>query len=677
LAFDIHTLAAAAFLSVLIQTAALFAQFRLDKRPAGTGWWAAANASICLGFVCNYARDLPVVGNAAIALNNVFFLFGLVLIRIGVARFFGKREPAVPLWTVFGAASAVSFFFTYIAASYAVRRLNVSLGVALFSLSIAKELFVNRPRRGRSLVGFLAAVFVSYSAFFLFRAVSPLFAAMEAPFSPAVVSIAMYTTTLVATMLWTFGFILLVSQRFGIEIGEDRENLRIIFDTSPDMVLITRFHDGVIVDVNGAFCALTGYSKAESVGKSTISPDSLIWNNPLDRQSFVEHMEEKGACDNAEYVFRRKDGGTFTGMISARLITLRGESHLLSVIRDISERIASERRIQQLAQQLELEKTSALRNANTDGLTGLANRRHFDETLHKEFFRAKRTGVRIGLIMLDVDRFKNFNDSFGHLAGDDCLRRIAGVLSSSVKRAADLPARYGGEEFAVIVPEADPESVLRFAELIRTSVEDLGLAHPANEGGIVTVSLGAAAVKADYLEDPSALIKLADEALYQAKRNGRNRTESADLGPEFAVPSAETLCLYWNDKNDCGRLTIDTQHRRLFDDVNLVLARMPAGAADPAFLDSMDRLVADVSAHFRDEEALLREEGYPEAEAHAKTHEALETKAKALLRDSRDGFVGLDRLVSFLVYDLVLLHMQIEDKKFFPFLRMRGGRRAS
>lgn len=163
-----------------------------------------------------------------------------------------------------------------------------------------------------------------------------------------------------------------------------------------------------------------------------------------------------------------------------------------------------------------------------DGLTGLANRRRFDEYLGVEWGRARRLKKTLSLIMIDLDAFKAFNDNYGHLAGDDCLRKVAMALKEGLKRPADLAARYGGEEFAVILPDTGKQGALALAEELRDRVEALKIPHaysPVAQN--VTVSLGVATLVPAKEESPDPLIEHADQALYQAKEKGRNRVEVA------------------------------------------------------------------------------------------------------------------------------------------------------
>jgi diguanylate cyclase (GGDEF)-like protein len=176
---------------------------------------------------------------------------------------------------------------------------------------------------------------------------------------------------------------------------------------------------------------------------------------------------------------------------------------------------------------LELEQANAeLKTmAWKDGLTGLANRRAFDNTLEKERRRARREDKPLSLIMLDVDYFKKFNDEYGHVAGDDCLRAIANAVASSAARSEDMAARYGGEEFAIILPGTDSAGAALVAETVRETVLALGIVHAGNPIGLVTVSLGVATTRNGGYHDasPTQLLQRADALLYQSKTAGRNR----------------------------------------------------------------------------------------------------------------------------------------------------------
>ncbi len=174
--------------------------------------------------------------------------------------------------------------------------------------------------------------------------------------------------------------------------------------------------------------------------------------------------------------------------------------------------------------------------AAKDGLTGLANRRSFDQALEMEWSRAQRTEKPLGLLFFDVDHFKLFNDQHGHQRGDECLRAVAAVIGGKALRPTDLAARYGGEEFAIIMPDTGPEDACKIADRLRNAVLDLRIAHGASGAGPwVTLSVGVAAHVPGDDAGPGWFLGQADQALYAAKHLGRNRVISADaMLAEFA-----------------------------------------------------------------------------------------------------------------------------------------------
>jgi diguanylate cyclase (GGDEF)-like protein len=181
--------------------------------------------------------------------------------------------------------------------------------------------------------------------------------------------------------------------------------------------------------------------------------------------------------------------------------------------------------------------------AMQDGLTGLANRRVFDETIEREFRRMARSGQPISLIMNDIDHFKDYNDGYGHLAGDECLRTIARTIQGCVRRAGDLAARYGGEEIAVVMPGSDAQHASAFAETIRLAVRCLALQHTRSVHGIVTFSAGVATCMPGQTPGGSqALIGNADAALYAAKDGGRDTVKTYPSTPA-AISSAQVKVL--------------------------------------------------------------------------------------------------------------------------------------
>ncbi len=202
------------------------------------------------------------------------------------------------------------------------------------------------------------------------------------------------------------------------------------------------------------------------------------------------------------------------------------QGKLLRVQEELERRNAE---LEQARAHLEQANQALHRLSYLDALTGVANRRHFNEYLDQEWRRAMRKQATLSLVLLDVDHFKRLNDLAGHQYGDDCLRQVGVALAASVRRAGDLAARYGGEEFAFILPDAQPDWVMSFAEEVRQAIAALEIPHPASPYGVLTVSVGVAAAVAVEQQGVGSLIAAADKALYAAKEAGRNRVSFAPV----------------------------------------------------------------------------------------------------------------------------------------------------
>ena len=199
-------------------------------------------------------------------------------------------------------------------------------------------------------------------------------------------------------------------------------------------------------------------------------------------------------------------------------IRAHSKSYLTQLQRDGAFKALRELQAELEQSNIELQKLSSL-----DGLTGIANRRSFDDFLAKECLRSARDNTALSLLMIDIDFFKPFNDNYGHLAGDDCLRKVAAALDEVIHRPADLVARYGGEEFGVVLPNTDDAGAIKLAEKLSEKIRSLNITHEFSEAAKhITLSIGITHGVACEGTSPSDLIKQADQALYSAKESGRN-----------------------------------------------------------------------------------------------------------------------------------------------------------
>jgi two-component system, chemotaxis family, response regulator WspR len=187
------------------------------------------------------------------------------------------------------------------------------------------------------------------------------------------------------------------------------------------------------------------------------------------------------------------------------------------------------RALERMRAELEASNAELKRLTRLDGLTGIANRRRFDESIAEEWKRARRTNRPLALVLIDIDYFKSYNDFYGHVGGDDCLRRVAEALAGAPRRPADLVARYGGEEFAILLPETPVEGAVTVAELARESIAQIAIPHAKSPvAPFVTISQGIAAVVPAAVASPADLIERADKALYVTKTSGRNGYRTAE-----------------------------------------------------------------------------------------------------------------------------------------------------
>jgi len=267
--------------------------------------------------------------------------------------------------------------------------------------------------------------------------------------------------------------------------------------------------------VGNAFAELI-LSQDKAIAINDISKDSILGNSKY----VLERFNIKSML-----ITRTSYQGKPNGIISLEHCDIC--RHWTEYEIDLLESVASQVGIA-IAQAILLKKEKKQRLklaklATIDGLTGVANRRQFDEFLQNEWKRQMREQKPLALILCDVDYFKRYNDTYGHQVGDECLRQIAQVLRSYSRRAADLAARYGGEEFAVILPNIEAENAAKIAEKIRSEVEQLQIPHQASELGYVTLSLGVSCLIPNRETNSQKLVTLADTALYQAKQQGRNQ----------------------------------------------------------------------------------------------------------------------------------------------------------
>jgi len=308
-------------------------------------------------------------------------------------------------------------------------------------------------------------------------------------------------------------------------VRESEEAYRRLAEHSSDMVfeldrdLVRRY-------VSPASREILGYEPSELIG---FRPNEKCHPDDVERVAAALAALLAGKVESQFVISRvqRRDGRWIWVEASSKALRdaetgeIRG---IVGAVRDISLRKSIEDQLHAANSRLEI-------LAAQDGLTGLANRRAFDAALMLEHRRAYREMKPLGLIVIDVDRFKSYNDAYGHPAGDACLKRIAGVIAHAIRRPGDLAARYGGEEFVVLLPNTDERGAAEVAERIRLDIRGLALDHAAAADGCVTISAGVSSTMARDAE-ATELVAWADKALYRAKQVGRDQVVNASWLPE-------------------------------------------------------------------------------------------------------------------------------------------------
>jgi len=288
-----------------------------------------------------------------------------------------------------------------------------------------------------------------------------------------------------------------------------------VFSACTDALWVVR-EDGVVVRANAAMLKILGKTaNNEVIGKQCA--ELLDYFLCRGESCPLKRLREKTCC---EFDIQLTTAGGYQEhfiLTTAPLVTLDGAPGIVGQFKNITARKIAEREL--AAANATLKRITLL-----DGLTQIANRRCFDETLKREWLRLARNQKPLSLLMGDIDFFKKYNDHYGHQGGDECLRQVGKALAGGVMRPADLVARYGGEEFVILLPEIDIQGAMCVGSRILTAIENLGIEHHLSTvNKSVTMSMGAATIVPTLAQDHNYLVSLADAALYQAKNGGRNR----------------------------------------------------------------------------------------------------------------------------------------------------------
>lgn len=415
--------------------------------------------------------------------------------------------------------------------------------------------------------------------------------------------------------------------------------------------------DGNWLMVNKALCDLIGYNEEELMEltfQDITHPDDL----EQDLQYVNKILSGELETYQMEKRYFHKGGSTIYSLLSVSLVKDEKASPLffISQIQDITDRKLLEKEL--------------VRQATEDMLTGISNRRRFYDLAEREILRGGRYNEPMVLLMMDIDYFKNINDTYGHSIGDEALRQITAICSSKL-RSFDIFGRIGGEEFSILLIKTDAVIGHQIAERLRRSVENHIL---TTDKGVVrlTISIGGVAFsKNEHSLDYR--LNQSDEALYRAKSTGRNRIVLVDTLTERDMQEKALhtgfIRLEWNKAYECGNKQIDEQHRNLFDRSNKLLTAMIDRQETAICQQYIEELICDVSDHFKAEEQIIEQSAYPNVEEHRHIHQTLTDTALAMAKRHKEGQLEITEVFDYLAIQVVSQHMLIEDRKFFSYFQ--------
>lgn len=349
---DVRTLAIVMGALHLAMVVVLAVQFGARRGYHGVGWWLAWTIAAAAGLACVPLRLVPAFTKAAILLQNPLLVAAALFLYVGLLRFFGRREPAWLPWPGLAVYAVGHAAFVLWRDDIEARTVAVCLALAAIGFASAHVVLIRPPRAVAAAARLCGVAFVVHGVVFLHRGLATLAGAdVSDMFQSTPFHLAPFLDGILVAFLWTCGVIMMLHQRAASDAEAARTRFQLLFRTSPDAVLICRASDGACLEVNDAFETLSGHSRQEVLGRGVLSLG--CFEDPGEGRVVAAELRERGLVENREVAFLRPDGSALTGMLSARLLSLEGVPHVISVVRDITGRKHAEERVRRLNTELE------------------------------------------------------------------------------------------------------------------------------------------------------------------------------------------------------------------------------------------------------------------------------------------------------------------------------------
>lgn len=348
---DIKTLILILAITHLLQIFVFIYQYLINPNIKGPGWWIAWSVTETIGFSLIILRTIPELLPAIILIQNIVLLAGTIMIYIGVLKFFGQKLNYKLIASLFFTFILIHLFFIYYENSITIRSINISFFIAIFSFTTAYSILKSKTKSINLTANFNAGIFIVHGLVFVYRGAAIIFGqSVTEVFEPSFFTLLPYADSLIASLLWTFGFIMMLNQKLNTETTEAKQHFELIFRTSPDAVAITNIETGLIIDCNDVFVKSSGFDKDDLLGNTTIGLN--IWSDFKERDLLIKQVQKTGSCENMEATYIHKNGKKFTGLVSAKTISFLDKKLLLSVTRDITERKLIEEEVREINHEL-------------------------------------------------------------------------------------------------------------------------------------------------------------------------------------------------------------------------------------------------------------------------------------------------------------------------------------
>lgn len=350
---DIYTFAIVLGITHTIQFVIFLLEYFSHKDYKGPGWWVLWCGSSILGFVFMQTRQIESIEHLSIFGQNVMFILASFFVYIGVIRFLEKEERRILLYIIFALFLMPFSYYTFIIDDIQNRTIIIWTTVFFITAISTLDLYLYRPKSENWAVWIIILVFFGHAIFALSKVIM-LLGGSRIPTMNAQVwlNISTYMELLLVTIFWTYALIMMINQRLATDMKRARDHFEIIFNTTPDAIMISDLETSRIVSVNARFQDLTGYLPSEVIGKTSL--EIKCWSDLNNRSYFLNEIRHKGYCIDYEAQFVLKNQETRTGLMSSRVINLNEHDHLISIIRDISARKSREQEIVKQNEQLQL-----------------------------------------------------------------------------------------------------------------------------------------------------------------------------------------------------------------------------------------------------------------------------------------------------------------------------------